>query len=81
LGPLGGLLRGSQQRALLAELEALRRQMSSQTQKAAHLYLGYAGALREQEKRAHQLAGELKAAASQEHRAIEDYKLQHRSLA
>ncbi len=81
LGPLGGLLRGSQQRALLVELEALRRQMSSQTQKAAQLYLGYAGALREQEKRAHQLAGELKAAASREHRAIEDYKLQHRSLA
>jgi DNA-binding helix-hairpin-helix protein with protein kinase domain len=80
LGSLGGLLRANRQRALLGELEVLRREITAYTQKAASLYLGYAGALRELETRARFLASELKAAAAWETRALEHYVIEHRNL-
>lgn len=80
LGPLGGLLRGNRRRTLLQKLEVLRREITECTQKAAGLYLGYAGTLRELETHARQLAAQLQAAVAWEPRALERYKLDHKNL-
>jgi DNA-binding helix-hairpin-helix protein with protein kinase domain len=81
MGPLGRILSGNRQRALLKELETLRHEILGFTQKAASLYLGYAAALRELQTRALHLAEALRTAASWEHRALERYIFQHRTLA
>ena len=79
LGPLGGLLLGGYQRSLSVELDAATREVSSFTQKAAALYLGYASGLRALGQRIQELGGELRMAASGADQAVERYALQHRS--
>jgi DNA-binding helix-hairpin-helix protein with protein kinase domain len=81
LGPVGGFLLGSQRRVLTGELEAVNRDVSSFTQRAASLFLGFAGALRALGQRAQQLGGELKAAACRVDEAMEHYQVRHRNAA
>ena len=81
LGPVGGFLLGSQRRFLAEAVEAVHREVSSFTQKAAGLFLRYAGALKALGSRAQQLGGELKAAASRVDEALEHYQVRHRSAA
>jgi hypothetical protein len=81
LGPLGGFLRGSQKRVLLQELAAATQAQASFSQKAANLYLGYAGGLRALGQRARHLGEELHAAASRAEQAVDRYQAQYRKVA
>ena len=81
LGPVGGFLLGGQRRFLTGELEAANREVASFNQRAAGLFLGYAGGLRALGQRAQQLGGALKGAASRAEEALERYEMQHRNAA
>jgi DNA-binding helix-hairpin-helix protein with protein kinase domain len=81
LGLVGGFLLGGQRRVLAGELEVANRGVASFDQRAASLFLGYAGGLRALGQRAQQLGGELKAAASRAEDVLERYLVEHRDSA